>query len=59
MTVHQNTIKDHAGQQIRFSEKIEFVSRALKPAQTASLLLCPERSAYEPREWLNGNLDLT
>lgn len=40
-------------------ERIKFASMALKPAQTASLLLCPERAAYEPREWLNGNLDLT
>jgi hypothetical protein len=33
-------------------KKTEFASRALKPAQTASMLLCPEISGHEPREWL-------
>lgn len=29
---------------------IKFASRALKPAGTGSMLLCPERAGFEPRE---------
>lgn len=37
-------------------DKIEFVVMVLKPAQTASVLLCPEETPLEPREWLSDKL---